>query len=490
MIRPSTHQIKPRTAAKQRDAAQRTKPPTAAQGQASPARAPVKRSAKTAASSSLRSEPEPLVGTGGDRPDTGPQHRRSWLPRLNPLLAPRFHALLPPAGAIDNADSAERCVRAILEDACAGRATDVHLEPFSAGWRVRFRVDGQLHDVAQVGSDLGQRMVRYLRTAASLDPVIGHLPQDASLQFTLLDHTVDLRLATAPCSGTEKLALRLLDPSSMEHRISELGLGSQSLRVLETWLKEVSGLFLVTGPTGSGKTTTLYALVREFELSSHSILTIEDPIECPIDGISQLQVNEAAGLTFAAALKSMLRLDPDYLLVGEMRDSESARIALEATATGHCVLSTLHSPDTAGIVTLLRNWGIHDHYVANTLRIVINQCLVRRLCQECRQASSPTKPQRAWFRRLNLRPPTRAWQPAGCPACQQTGYHGRIGLFEVWQKDASDYALLLSHVDEQTLRGHLRQRGIHTLLQDGLTKARNGVTSLEELQTLAGHPGT
>jgi general secretion pathway protein E len=433
--------------------------------------------------------PERVTGVKREHVGIEARDSRSWLPRLNPLLAPSFHALLAPGAAGDSADSAEPQVRAMLEDASAGRATDVHLEPLSRGWRIRFRVDGRLHDVANVDSSMAQRMVRYLRTAASLDPVIGLLPQGGSTQFTLTDRTIDLRLATAPCAGAEKVALRLLDASRREHRIGELGLGSPDLRRLQSWMTEVSGLLLVTGPTGSGKTTTLYALVREFELSNHSILTIEDPIECPIDGISQLQVNEAGGLTFAAALKSMLRLDPDYLLIGEMRDNESARIALEATATGHCVMSTLHSPDSVGVVTLLRNWGIADHYLASALRLVVSQRLVRRLCQNCRQAGTPTRAERAWLQTLKLRPPTRAWRPAGCPACQRTGYHGRIGAFEVWQKDASDYDLLLSGVDEQTLRRHLRKRGLHSILQDGLAKARTGITSLAEIQTLgAAHP--
>jgi general secretion pathway protein E len=489
MIRPTLNQIRLQPGSPKTDPGKRTGEQSATTGQASGAGTRGDRSRQEDASKDPQAKPGRPRRAQGDRVANGSLPRRSWLPRLNPLLAPTFHALVQPEGVGDQSGSSELHVQAIIEDACAARATDVHLEPFSGGWRIRFRVDGRLHDVAQVASDLAQRMVRYLRTAASLDPVIGHVPQDGNLQFGFVDRSVDLRLSTVPCGGAEKLALRLLDPGRMEHRITELGLGARDLRLLESWLKEVRGLFLVTGPTGSGKTTTLYALIREFELSSHSILTIEDPIEYAIDGISQLQVNEAGGLTFAAALKAMLRLDPDYLLIGEMRDSESARIALEAAATGHCVLSTLHSPDTAGIVTLLRNWGIADHYMASALQMVINQCLVRRLCQTCRQPGAPTKAERAWLQALNLRPPARSWRPAGCPSCRQTGYQGRIGVFQVWQKDASDYDLLLSGVDEQTLRRHLRKRGLRRLIEDGLTKTRSGITSLAELQSMgAGHP--
>ncbi len=367
-----------------------------------------------------------------------------------------------------------------MEDACQGRATDVHFEPFSGGWRVRLRIDGELHDAAQLSTKLGQRMVRSLRIAAGLDPVVSFTPEDARCRFALLDRTLDLRLATVPCVGGEKLALRLLDPQRIQHRIEELGLRPLDMGLLRGWLGEVSGMFLVTGPTGSGKTTTLYALIHELELSSQAVVTIEDPVEYPVDGISQIQVNSALGLTFAVGLKAMLRLDPDYLLVGEIRDAESAQIGVEAAATGHCVMSTLHCPDTAGVVTLLRNWGLRDHQIANVLQIALNQRLVRRLCQKCRQRCAPSKTEILWLKAMRLPVIEEVYRATGCAACQHTGYYGRIGVFEVWQKDDSDYELILSHTDEQSLRRHLRKRGLQTVLEDGLARVREGITTLSE----------
>jgi type II secretory ATPase GspE/PulE/Tfp pilus assembly ATPase PilB-like protein len=247
-------------------------------------------------------------------------------------------------------------------------------------------------------------------------------------------------------------------------------------------------MFLVAGPTGSGKTTTLYALIHELELSSQAVVTVEDPVEYPVDGITQIEVNIPLGLTFAVGLKAMLRLDPDYLLVGEIRDAESAQIAVEAAATGHCVMSTLHSPDTAGVVILLRNWGIRDHQIANVLQIALNQRLVGRLCQKCRQRDAPSKTEGLWLKALELPVIEGVYRAAGCAACQYTGYYGRIGVFEVWQKDDSDYELILSHADEQTLRRHLRKRGLQTVLEDGLARVQEGVTMLSELQTMGALP--
>jgi type II secretory ATPase GspE/PulE/Tfp pilus assembly ATPase PilB-like protein len=261
-----------------------------------------------------------------------------------------------------------------------------------------------------------------------------------------------------------------------------LGVSREDAADLEEWLTQITGMCLATGPAGSGKTTTLYALLHELELSDNAVITIEDPVEYAIDGITQIQVNYAHGLTFAEGLKAMLRLDPDFLLVGEMRDEVSARTAVEAAASGHVMMSTLHSPDAMGVVTLLRNWGVADHQIATVLQIVISQRLVRRLCLNCRTQDAPTPLEQAWLTSLNLPAPQKSWHPRGCPACSQTGYAGRIGVFEIWRKTESDYRLLLEHTDEHSLRRHLRERGRKTVLEDGLVKAREGVTSLAELQ--------
>lgn len=416
-------------------------------------------------------------------------HPKGWLPKLNPALAPRLNALLQPGSLCDGNDSVEPLAHAVLEDALLSRVTDVHFEPFSQGWRMRMRVDGVMHDAVQFTPETGQKVARYFRTAADLDPVINHLPQDANLQFEVQGRKLDLRLATIPCFGGEKLALRLLDPSRLQHRIRDLGLGSDDVNRFEGWLGQGSGLCLVAGPTGSGKTTTLYALLHELELSNHSVLTIEDPVEYPVDGVAQIQVNPAHGLSFATGLRAMLRLDPDYLLVGEMRDVESAQAAVEAAASGHFVMSTLHCPDAAGVITLLRNWNIPDHQIATVLQIVVNQRLVRRLCPKCRRAGEVSQNGRAWLISLGLEAPAKVWQPVGCDACQKTGYRGRVGVFEVWGKTESDYRLILDNADEHSLRTHLHQRGLRTVLDEGLSKVREGLTSLAEIQQMGPHAG-
>ena len=424
--------------------------------------------------------------SSSSRPLTEPQ---GWLPRINSRLAPRLNALLNPGSIAAKTDSAELLVRGGLEDAFHGRATDIHYEPFGGGWRIRFRIDGHIHDAAQPEPGHGQKMVRFLRTLAGLDPVTGQTPQDASFQFPVGDRKLDVRLTSVPCQGGEKLTLRLLDPRRVQRHIQDLGLNDANLRVLERRTEEAVGMCLLTGPTGSGKTTTLYALMHELELSDHAVVTIEDPVEYPIDGLTQIQVDPRRGLSFAAGLKATLRLDPDYLIVGEMRDEDSAQTAVEAAASGHFVMSTLHSSDAASVVTLLRGWGLMDHQIATVLQLVVNQRLVRRLCPKCRRAGAPTKEERKWLKSLRLAIPPKVFRAAGCAACHQTGYYDRIGVFEVWQKLDSDYDLILAHADEQTLRRNLRRRGLGTVLDDGLAKVRRGITSLSELQGMGAQLG-
>ncbi|MFM7103422.1 MAG: GspE/PulE family protein [Verrucomicrobiota bacterium] len=344
--------------------------------------------------------------------------------------------------------------------------------------------------MAQFTGELGRRVIRYLRTAAGLDPVVTYRPEDASLQVRAGEAEVDVRLATVPCVGGEKMALRILDPARLQQRIGELGLVADQVRTIESFLREATGLFLVTGPTGSGKTTTLYGLLHELRMSQHAVVTLEDPVEYPVDGIAQIQVDPGHGLGFAAGLRAMLRLDPDYLLVGEMRDRESAQVAVEAAESGHFVMSTLHCPDAAGVVTLLRTWGVPDYQIASTLQLVINQRLVRRLCPRCRRPGAPTPAEQAWVGALGGRLPPEVHRPAGCPGCQQTGYRGRIGVFEVWRRHESDYQLILGQADEHALRAHLRRRGLPTVFEDGLAKVQAGVTSLAEIQSLGGLPPT
>jgi general secretion pathway protein E len=375
--------------------------------------------------------------------------------------------------------------RLILLDASRESATDLHLEPNSQGWRIRMRIDGVLHDTAELPAELGQRLLQHLKTLAGLDPGPVFEPNDSHLSYDVEDRRLDIRLACVPCQFGEKAALRILDPMRVRRRIEQLGLAADQLEEIRHWLGNISGMCLVAGPTSSGKTTTLYALLHELQLVNRSIVTIEDPVEYEIDGITQIQVDERRGLTFPEGLKAMLRLDPDYLVLGETRDPLSARIAVEASGTGRVLMSTLHSRDAVGVVTTLRNWNLSDAEITASLELVIAQRLVRKLCEKCRREEPATPEIQRWLEAFGLAVPKRVWRPAGYRACHKTGYTGRTGLFELWRKTEEDYDAILGHADERTLRRKVAKRHRKTLLDSGLAQARLGVTSLEEVKASA-----
>ncbi len=267
-------------------------------------------------------------------------------------------------------------------------------------------------------------------------------------------------------------------------RLGELGLADEDRQRIERWLGDISGMFLVTGPIGSGKTTTLYALLAELDLVQHSILTIENPVEYQMQGINQMQVDEKRGFTFAEGLKAALRHDPDYLLLGEIRDSATAAIALEAAGTGRVVLSTMHSRDVAGAVTALRNFGLGNHEIATALAYVVAQRLVPKLCPKCRRHEKPTDADARWLRGLGEEVPERVSHAMGCGHCGQSGYLGRTGIFEVSPAAAEFYDLGLGGADEHALRRHLREKGGRTLLQQGLAEMRAGHVDIAGLRTM------
>ena len=430
------------------------------------------------------------------RDPSGPEAPSSPAATIVAGGAPRHAHLMPLlAAALDGragdksgtGDGADEVGDLLLRDALRERASDVHLEPAEDGWRVRLRIDGCLYDAAFLGHDVGQRLVRHFKALSGVDSVTTQRPQDGRRTYRLDGRDVDLRLAAAPCLAGEKLVLRLLACGAAGWDLAALGMSDAQLTHMHEWLANVHGMVLVVGPTGSGKTTTLYALLRQLRLAERAITTIEDPVEYQIPGVTQMQVNAKAGLTFASAVKAMGRLDSDVLLVGEMREAESARAALDAAGRGRVLLSTLHCRDAVAAVRALRNWGLSDHEIAGSLDVVVAQRLVRVLCPACRREEAPSDADRVWFESAGIPPPRHTWEPrpGGCPDCHATGYRGRTGVFEVWRLDEPDYRLLLRRADELAIRRDLSRRGHRTLLADGLDKADRGITSLEELKVLA-----
>lgn len=403
-------------------------------------------------------------------------------------LARLLLAEIPPEGMDESVseDRLGRMTEMLLRDALRERATDIHLGPETGGVRVRFRIDGAMLNSVLLSDDDGRRLMNQIRTMGGLDPVTSYVPQDARWRYKLDDDTIDLRLSTVPSIGGYTLAIRILDPKRVQQRIDTLGMDEADISCIEDWLVSMAGMFLVTGPTGSGKTTTLYALVHELKQHNRNIVTIEDPVEYQIDGVTQIQVNLRHNLTFAEGLRSMLRLDPDYLLLGEARDAASSKVMVDAAASGRVLMATLHSRDAVGTVTALRNWEIADHEIAATLEMVLAQRLVRKLCPHCRRPETPTALEQRWFRSHGMDTPDEVWHAVGCEACNYVGYHDRTGIYELWQLEGHDLDLLNSHATAKDIRQDLANRGHKFLMNIALEKAATGVTSIDEVRTVSG----
>lgn len=370
---------------------------------------------------------------------------------------------------------------ALLIDATRARASDIHLDPRSDGYVIRFRVDGVLIDSPLLSFEQGSRLVNQIKGAAGIDPINVFSPKESRFTVNLLDKDMDLRLALAPALGAEKLTVRMLETARLIQHPDQLGLAARDMNDIEWWLSGLNGMFAVTGPNNSGKTTTLYTLLHELKMTNRAVVTIEDPVEYHIDGITQIQVDLKNDLDFAAGIKISLRLDPNYLLLGEMRDPVSARAATEAATTGTALMTTLHCRDAAAAVTRLRNLGVEDHEIVANLAVVVAQRLTRKLCRECRVHDAPTDRERRWLESVGAEPREKVWRGVGCEACNDLGYLGQTGLFEVWRLQESDYQLIGQHVDERALRAGLLERGHQTLLDDAIEKADEGITSISEL---------
>jgi type IV pilus assembly protein PilB len=376
-----------------------------------------------------------------------------------------------------------RLVNLLITQAVADRASDIHIEPMERDIRIRYRIDGVLHEVMRSPKNIQNGLVSRLKVMADINIAERRVPQDGRVGLVVGGKAVDLRLATLPTVYGEKVVIRILDKTSALLRLGELGFLDEAFERYEESFRKPYGTVLVTGPTGSGKSTTLYATLNLINSIERNIITVEDPVEYRLAGINQIQVNTKAGLTFSTALRSILRADPDVLLIGEVRDRETALIAIEAALTGHLVLSTLHTNDAASAITRLIEMGVEAYLVASALDCVVAQRLARKLCNRCKEAFQPTEPEllAAGFAEEEVGEIEAIYRPVGCPNCGKTGFHGRIGLYEVMPVTEEIEQMAAERQASEEIRKVAVEQGMMRLRDDGLTKARMGLTSLEEI---------
>jgi type II secretion system protein E len=375
-----------------------------------------------------------------------------------------------------------RFVNQVLRDAIELRASDIHLEPFEAELRIRYRIDGVLQDVpvpAQI-KRFQPAIVSRVKILSHLNIAEKRLPQDGRIKIRIQDNEVDIRVSVIPMIHGEAVVMRLLRQNTALRGMRELGMEARELESFERVLQLPHGIILVTGPTGSGKTSTLYTALNQINDSVRKIITIEDPVEYQLRGVNQIQVSEKAGLTFARGLRSILRHDPDVVLIGEIRDQETAQIAVQASLTGHLVFSTLHTNDAPGALTRLVDMGVEPYLVASSLEAVLAQRLVRVLCNECKQEdNSPAA--RAFKAQVGIPEDTIIYRSVGCQDCRQTGFFGRHAIFEWMDSDNEIRQLILKNVSSDIIREAAMRAGMRTLADDGWRLVRMGITTVEEV---------
>ncbi len=375
-----------------------------------------------------------------------------------------------------------RFVNLVLAQAIRDKASDIHFEPFEHEFKIRYRIDGTLYEMAPPPKALAMPIISRVKVLANLNIAERRVPQDGRIKLTVAGRAVDLRVSTLPTQFGESVVLRVLDQSAVQLELGQLSMPAEIEAAMRDIIRRPNGIVVVTGPTGSGKTTTLYSCLKVLNAPDVKILTVEDPVEYEIDGIMQVPVNYAADLTFARALRSFLRQDPDIVMVGEIRDLETAQIAIQASLTGHLVLSTLHTNDAAGAVTRLLDMGIEPFLLASTLEGVLAQRLVRRLCPDCR---APYEPDDAVLRSAGIERAALGGRPfyraAGCPACHHGGFRGRLGIFEFLRVDDPLRDLVTSGASLVQLRQRAIERGMVPLREAGLRAILAGETTLDEI---------
>jgi general secretion pathway protein E len=391
--------------------------------------------------------------------------------------------LQEPVDLLEATDEAPiiRLVNSTMFQAVKDRASDIHIEPFERDLEIRYRIDGIMYKILSPPKRFQSSIISRVKIMAGLNIAEKRLPQDGRIGIKIAGRDVDIRVSVIPTAHGERVVLRLLDKSTSLLNLEDIGLTAEERQTMLHLIQLSHGIVLVTGPTGSGKTTTLYAALNRINSPDKNIITIEDPIEYQLKGIGQMQVNPKINLTFANGLRSILRQDPDVIMVGEIRDAETAEIAIHASLTGHLVFSTLHTNDTSGAVARLVDMGIEPFLVSSSVVAIIAQRLVRCICPHCREAHTPTPEELAklGFKTGTSRPTF--YRAVGCAECRRTGYHGRTGIYEILLIDDEIRQMILSKVDSGRIKNRAIEKGMRTLRDDGARKVVSGVTTMEEI---------
>ena len=385
--------------------------------------------------------------------------------------------LAEPEDLLETADDAPiiRLINALLSEAIKENASDIHIVPFETRLVVRFRTDGVLREILQPRRVLAPLLISRIKVMAKLDIAEKRLPQDGRISLRIAGRAVDVRVSTIPSGHGERVVLRLLDKQAGRLDLQQIGMSTDILTHLQELLQKVYGVIMVTGPTGSGKTTSLYGMLNHLNDHSRNIMTVEDPIEYYLDGIAQTQVNTKVNMTFARGLRAILRQDPDVVMVGEIRDVETAQIAIQASLTGHLVLSTLHTNTAIGAITRLRDMGIEPFLLASSVIGLMSQRLIRLLCQNCKQIYIPNEVE---MRELNLTTAPELYKAQGCPDCNAIGYRGRTGIYELVSIDSTLRNMIHDSVGQHELENYVNAQSIY---QDGIKRLLAGETTVDEL---------
>jgi type IV pilus assembly protein PilB len=381
---------------------------------------------------------------------------------------------------IGNESPIIRFVNYLIQDAIKQGASDIHIEPKEKALKIRYRIDGIMFEAMNPPAGMQSAICSRLKIMSNLDISERRLPQDGRIRVMMNNRKVDLRLSTLPTAFGEKVVMRILDNRSISVPLEALGFSDEHLDVWKRNIDEPHGILLVTGPTGSGKTTTLYSSLRVMDATKLNISTVEDPIEYQLASANQVQVHEKIGMTFSAALRSLLRQDPDVIMLGEIRDPETAKIAVQAALTGHMVLSTLHTNDAPSSITRLINIGVEPYLISASLNAILAQRLVRKICPHCREPFIPTDENRQFLTSQGFTS-EEMWKGKGCDRCRKTGYAGRLGIYELLVMSDKLRDICTSNPDVNALRRHCREMGLVTLRQDGFLKVRKGLTTIDEV---------